>query len=166
MWATDGSRPIYKEDNKKTVSFSSFFLYVVDALYFLIHSVLFSIQILLLYWVMLRIETIKTKVFITISTESFYSLRCCCTCFSWLLLPDFLIAASPASSNDAPRSFLFFELVIRQVCASNGLLIVISDYVSASRMTYQGVKIAKDSHQTVEKSCRLWHNFPCKSNSY
>ncbi len=150
----------------KNSFFSFFFLYVVDALYSLIHSVLFSIRILSLYWVMLRIETIKTKVFITISTESFYSLRCCCTCFSWLLLPNFLIAASAASSNGAPRSFLFFELVIRRVCASNGLLIFVLDYVSASRMTYQGVKIAKDFHQTVEKSFRLWHHVPCKSNSY
>jgi hypothetical protein len=35
-------------------------------------------------------------------------------CFSWLLVPNFLIAVSTSRSDNARRSFLFFELVISE----------------------------------------------------
>ncbi len=85
---------------------------------------------------------------------------------SWLLLPDFLIATSTASSNIPCRSFHFFRAYDPRVCPSFGLLSALSDQILDSRMAHQEVKIAQDFHETVASSYGLCHNFLCKSNKH
>ena len=120
----------------------------------------------LLHSMMLLDKTIKTKKFVTVRTERFYSL---CFLNDTLLL----IVVPYFSRNNQHNVFgyheqflLFLQVCDQQVCVSFDLLIFVLGPASASRMACQAVKVGQGFHEIAEWSLCLLRSFPCISNSY
>ena len=122
---TIGSYHIHRDETHRWVSlyfdtklsrkrlsfpFSKAIAYILPAFYFGF-AILWIIHCLAKCF---SLKQSRQKKLITFRTEDFYFLCCCQARFSWLLLPDFLVAASAASSDVASRSCFLFELVIRK----------------------------------------------------
>jgi hypothetical protein len=83
-----------------------------------------------------------------------------------IVVPCFFHSSQHSLFGHGVQILPFLLVCDQRVYASNYLLVVASDQVSASRMAYQGVKIVQDFHETVAWSYGLYHNFPCKSNKH